>query len=77
MDACPSLPERLDRRNPQVRNRILRGLDPEKNTHAARFKAFATFKFPAVFRFSVSKNQTTSKFELTKVKIPFFKVFER
>jgi len=62
---------------PSLRYRILRNLDPEQNTHAARFKAFATFKFPAVFRFTIGKNQTTGKLELTKFKISFIKVFEK
>jgi hypothetical protein len=62
---------------PSLRLRILRNLDPEQNTHAARFKAFATFKFPAVFRFTIGRNQTTGKLELTKFKISFIKVFEK
>jgi hypothetical protein len=32
-------------------------LDPEKNEKSARFKAFATFKFPAVVTIHVTKKQ--------------------
>jgi hypothetical protein len=36
---------------------FIKSLDPEKNAKSARFKAFATFKFPAVVTYHVTKDE--------------------
>ena len=54
---------------PSLRSRALRAIDPERSTHSARFKAFATFKFPPAISIKLTKNSQTKKYQVSKVKI--------
>ena len=49
--------------------KLERILSPEKNKHSARFKAFATFKFPPAVSIKLTKDPATGKFVLKNVKI--------
>ncbi|MEJ2707894.1 MAG: RHS repeat-associated core domain-containing protein, partial [Anaerolineales bacterium] len=52
-----------------TRYKINKILNPEKNKHSARFKAFATFKFPPAVSIKLTKDPATGSYKLKNIKI--------
>jgi hypothetical protein len=51
------------------RYKIQKILSPEKNKHSARFKKFATFKFPPAVSINLTKDPATGSYKLKNIKI--------